>query len=163
MQLSEFEHRLIHVLHEIAYWLRVLAGKHQTTLPSGGTITQLGENGMPRTDGKIQAGTSDVFQATFSPAGSVVPAADKISFASDDPSAVLSADPGGDPTKVVVAVPASDLQGSAPAGSPGSLNLACTVSGPDFPTPLKLTPLNVPIVAPVASNLPTGGTLSEIS
>lgn len=120
MQLSEFEHRLIHVLHEIAYWLRVLAGKHQTAF-DGAYITNLGGSMNP-----IQPGGSGVFQFTLTLKGVALTAAAmlaalvgvKVTWAASpdgtnlDAGASFSADPGGDQTKIVLNIAASDTNTS---------------------------------------------------
>jgi hypothetical protein len=112
---------------------------------------------MSHTDNSLDPGVAGVFQASFLPAGSSVPAADVITFAADDPEVVLAASPDGDLTKVVVTFPAT---GDAAT----SFNLACQLTGPDFPTPVNLTPTNVKIntVAP-PPNLPTGGSIVQLS
>lgn len=107
---------------------------------------------MP-TNNSIVAGTSGVFQVTPTPAGTSVPAADKIAFGASDTSIVISASPDGDPTKAVVEVP----KGSGLT----SFQLACQFTGPDFPTPVDATPITVAVEQPVS--LPTGGTLAQLS
>jgi hypothetical protein len=130
------------------------------TLPSNGVITQIsgGTNMLPRAAGSnsIPVGGSGVFQVTPTPAGTSVPAADQITFATNDPGAVVSAGPTSDPTTCTVTVAASDTN--------TSFVLACQFSGPDFPTPVNCTPLTVAIV-PVTPppNLPTGGSIAQIA
>jgi len=105
----------------------------------------------------IMAGNAagGVFQANLTNASgpAVLPAADSITFAANDPAIVITPVPG-QPLQVQVVAPASDL------GT--SFQLAAQLSGPDFPTPVNLTPLTVAINQPT-SGLPTGGTISQIS
>jgi len=149
----ECEHllkRIEHILWEIKQLL--------TPLPTGGTIHQLGEDGMPGAgSNSIQAGGAPgVFQASFTPPGSSVPSADVITFATNDPNAVVSPGPTSDPTTCSVTVPATDTN--------TSLVLACQLTGPDFPTPVNLTPLTVAILPAVTPPvLPTGGTINQLS
>lgn len=123
-------------------------------LPTGGEITQLTGDLMPGAgSNSIQAGLQGTFQASFTPSGSAVPPADTITFTSSDAGAVVASSPDGDPTKCVVNVSAADVN--------PSFVLTCTLSGPDFPAPVVLTPLTVAILPNL--NLPTGGTINQLS
>jgi hypothetical protein len=157
---KRFEDYVVGALELIEQKLNRLLGL--LTLPQGMTITQIGGN--MATNNSIQAGSSGVFQETPVPAGSVFPAGTVIAFAADDPAVGIAASPDGDPSKVVVSVPASDTQGSAPAGSPGSFNLAVTATGTanGVAFTVKGTPINVLIIS-APSNLPSGMTLAQLS
>lgn len=108
---------------------------------------------MPAGSNSIQAGLQGTFQASFTPAGSAVPSTDVITFTSSDAGAVVAPSPDGDPTKCVVNVAATDVN--------PSFVLTCTLTGPDFPAPVVLTPLTVAILPNL--NLPTGGTINQLS
>ena len=140
-------------LEEIRAILAQILAFLQHPLPTGGTLTQIGDDGMP-TNNSIVVGTTGVFQVTPTPPGSAVPAADVITFAASDPSITIAVSPDADPTKVMV---------GAPAGSTlTSFQLACQFTGADFPTPVNATPITVS-VTPAAAPLPTGGTIAQLS
>ena len=93
------------------------------------------------------------------PAGSVD------TWTCDDPAATLSPN-SPNPGQVTVAIPATDVQGSAPAGSPPSYNLTVSVqmpapAGGTVPAPLTAT-VNVPLT-PAPVPLPTGVAINQDS
>jgi len=108
---------------------------------------------------------SGVADAAGFPAGTVD------TWSVDDPAITVGPDSGPDVNEagaldqVVISVPASDTQGSAPAGSPGSYNLTVSVqmpapAGGSAPAPLVAT-VNVPITAPSVA-VPTGVVIAQI-
>lgn len=111
----------------------------------------------------ILAGVADT--AGF-PAGTVD------TWTTDDPNITVGPDTGPDVNEtgtldqVVITVPATDTQGSAPAGSAPSYNLTVSVqmptpAGGTVPAPLTMT-VNVPLLsAPPA--VPTGVVINQIS
>ena len=108
---------------------------------------------------------SGIADAAGFPAGSVD------TWTCDDPNASIGPDSGPDVNEsglldqVVISIPASDTQGSAPAGSPGSYNLTVSVQMPSVGgvAPATLTnTVNVPITsAPVP--VPTGVVINQVS
>lgn len=101
-------------------------------VPIAFVITQIGDPKMAITGITPGSPTPSQFAATPSaPAGATVPAGSTVGFSSDDPGAVLSA-VAGDTTGLLVnvSVPASDTQGSAPAGSPAGMNLTFSAAMP---------------------------------
>ena len=111
----------------------------------------------------ILNGTADT--AGF-PAGTVD------TWTTDDPAITIGPDSGPDVNQtgtldqVVVSVPATDTQGSAPAGSPPSYNLTVSVqlptpAGGTAPAPLTMT-VNVPITS-AAVPVPTGVAINQVS
>jgi hypothetical protein len=126
-----------------------------THLPTGGTISILGDEKVP-TNLSVVPGVASIFQFNPSPSGSSVPAADACTFAADD-SAVVIAQVPGQPLQASVTFPAT---GDAAT----SFNLAAQLTGPDFPTPVNATPVNVTVVGSAPPpNLPTGGTITQLS
>jgi hypothetical protein len=127
------------------------------TLPSGGQYTQISGGTMPGPgSNSIQAGGAPgIFLLTPSPAGSTLPAADTLTNATNDPAVVVAAVPG-QPMQVSLTVPASDTN--------TSFVLAGQFSGPDYPTPVNVTPLTIAIIpATTPPVIPTGGTYSQLS
>lgn len=115
----------------------------------------------------ITPGGSGLFQATLTPPGSGFPAgaaAPVYTWTCDDSNVTFSASPDGDPTKIQANVPASDTQGSAPAGQPPSVNISVSVSQPLLSAPLVGGPVNVLLnaVAPPPPPLPTGVSIAQV-
>jgi hypothetical protein len=105
-----------------------------------------------------------ILNAIADPAG--FPAGSVDTWTSDDPNVSIAADSGPNNSQVVVSVPATDTQGSAPAGSPPSYNLTVSVqmptpAGGTAPAPLTAT-VNVPLIA-APPPVPTGVVINQIS
>lgn len=105
---SEFEKRLIHVLKEIAHWLKELVGKHQA---EGFVLKILAEGkimGSPATIGATggQLSAQNADGTPYKPVGA-------LAFASDN-SAIASVDP---------------VSGAVTAVAAGTCNLAAQDSG----------------------------------
>lgn len=152
------ERKLLHKIYEILLENeRILKAVLAllTRLPTGGTISMIGENGNMPTNLSLVPGVAGIFQFNPTPAGSSVPPADTCTFAANDPAVVIAPVPG-QPLQASVTFPAT-------GDSATSFQLAAQVSGPDFPTPVNATPVTVSIVGSVSGNLPTGGTLSQLS
>ena len=92
-------------------------------------------------------------------------------WTTDDPNAVVGPDSGpdvnqpGELDQVTVSIPATDTQGSAPAGAPPSYNLTASVQMPAVngvtPPPIVVT-VNVPIQGALVP-VPTGAAINQIS
>lgn len=118
--------------------------------PTALKITQNGENMITG----VPAGGSGTFQESFVPTNAALPAGASLSvtWTCDDSAVTLA--PSADGTSVVVSVPATDTQGTAPSGSPGSFNLTATGTSAALSGPITSGPVSVPILA-VAPPLPT--------
>jgi hypothetical protein len=93
------------------------------------------------------------------PAG--FPAGSVDTWTVDDPAATVGPDSGPSSSQVVVSIPATDTQGSAPSGSPPSYNLTVSVSMPGSTSPLTMT-VNVPIT-PAPVPVPTAVAINQVS
>jgi len=100
------------------------------------------------------------------------PAGTVDTWTTDDPNITVGPDSGPDVNEagaldqVVITVPATDTQGSAPAGSPPSYNLTVSVqlptpAGGTAPAPLTMT-VNVPLIQ-APPPVPTGVLINQIS
>lgn len=108
-------------------------------------------------DNSVIPGQPSIFKANFTPTGSTLPSTDTITFGCDDPAVVLAPSPDGDVTKIQVTFPAT-------GDSATSFNLAAQLTGPDYPTPLNLTPRNVTVQSTTPPpTLPSGGTIDQVS
>lgn len=107
----------------------------------------------------VPSGGQGSFATSLLPVGSALPAGQALAttYSADDPAVVLT--PSADGSSVVAAVPASDTQGSAPAGSPPGFNLKVSGTAPALSAPITGTAF-VPILPP-APNLPTALDLNQ--
>jgi hypothetical protein len=147
---------------EAEFWrelTKILKEFFPTSRPAVGfKITQIqGDSPMP-TNNSIVAGTFGTFgEVPVDGSGNPDPQGEKVGdvpvWSADDTQVGLT--PSLDGTSCNAAVPAADLQGTAPAGSPGSFNLK--VSGFDSNgNPISST-LNVLILPPVVTVTPAVG------
>lgn len=136
------------MIREVLRLLRYLVP--QSTPPVALAILQGGSSVITGTP----AGGSSTFQESYIPSNAALPpgAVLSVTWTCDDPNAVLA--PSADGTSVVVTIPVTDTQGSAPAGSPGSYNLTATGTSAALPAPITSGPVNVPIL-PTPPPLPT--------
>jgi hypothetical protein len=147
----------------------VAAIQGQKKLPTAVQISQIGKGGSMSITGTPVGGSSTfeadaILNGLADAAG--FPAGTVDSWTVDDPAITIAPDSGPDVNEagaldqVVVSVPATDTQGSAPAGSPPSYNLTVSVQMPTpaggvAPAPLVMT-VNVPLIAappPVATGV----------
>jgi hypothetical protein len=129
-------------------------------LAVGGTIIQIGEDGMP-TNLSLAPGVPGVFQANPVDVNGnpvIVAAPDVITFASNDPAVTVTNNFNGNLAQAQVTFPATGDTNT-------SIQLAAQITGPDYPTPVNLTPVTVSIsgVTPPPSGLAVGGTITQIS
>lgn len=174
-----FDH---HYRKKVLHWLEAiyfelcairLELKPKQQVPTGVQISQIikGENTMAITGTPI--GGSSTFEAdailngVADPSG--FPAGTVDTWTTDDPNITVGPDSGPDVNEagtldqVVVSVPASDTQGSAPAGSPPSYDLTVSVQLPGTPAPAPLTmTVNVPLIA-APPPVPTGVVINQVS
>ena len=108
----------------------------------------------------VPAGGTGTFQESFIPTNAALPAGQTLSvtWTVDDTNITLA--PSADGTSVVVTVPATDTQGTAASGSPGSFNITATGTSAALPGPITSGPVNVPILA-VAPPLPTALSVNQ--
>ena len=109
----------------------------------------------------IPAGSTKTFQEFLIPTNAALPPGASLSIAwtCDDPAVVLA--PSADGTQVDVTVPATDTQGTAAAGSPGSFNLTATGTSAALASPITGT-VGVPIL-PTPPPLPTALGINQIN
>jgi hypothetical protein len=134
--------------------------------PSGVQISQI-VGGIAMSITGTPVGGQSTFEAdailngVADPAG--FPAGSVDTWTVDDPAISVAPDSGPNNSQVVVSVPATDTQGSAPAGSPPSYNLTVSVQMPGTPAPAPLTmTVNVPIT-PAPVPLPTAVAINQVS
>jgi hypothetical protein len=172
-----FEHRVLReILHRVKKTerlVKVLVRRGTKTLPTAVVIQQV-NGGIEMAITGTPAGGSSTFEAdailngVADPAG--FPAGTVDTWTTDDPQITIGPDSGpdvneaGELDEVVISVPASDTQGSAPSGQPGSYNLTVSVQMPAVdgvtPPPLTMT-VNVPITEAPAP-VPTGVVINQI-
>lgn len=168
---QDFHREILNVLEEIARnqqleitLLKVIAGKPRT--PTGVKISQQGASMITGTN----VGGQSTFEADAILAGIAdpdgFPAGSVDTWTTDDPNASIAPDSGPDGNQVVVSIPATDTQGSAPAGSPPSYNLTVSVqmptpAGGTPPAPLTMT-VNVPLIA-APPPVPDGVVINQLS
>jgi hypothetical protein len=147
----------------------------QPAVPTAVQITQITKGARTMAITGTPAGGSSTFEAdailngVADPTG--FPAGTVDTWTVDDPLITLGPDSGPDVNQtgtldqVVVSVPATDTQGSAPAGSPGSYNLTVSVQMPAVagvtPAPLVQV-VNVPITS-APTPAPTGVVINQVS
>ena len=161
--------RFPHLLRELIWFL-----EHHHKRPNGAKIVQIKRGEKMSITGTIP-GTTSTFEVDALLNGvqdtAGWPAGTVDTWTCDDPAAVVGPDTGPDVNQpgaldeVTVSIPATDTQGSAPAGSPPSYNLTASVQMPAVggvtPSPIVVT-VNVPIqAAPVP--VPTGAAINQIS
>jgi hypothetical protein len=146
---------LKHILHEVRRIRRFL---EQKSAPEFLGVT-FEEDSMasPAPVSSIVPGGSVVANISLLPAGSALPANAtdaQLNLTSDDPNAVISTGPR--PNTFTVTIPASDTQGSAPAGSSPSLNVTATLTSVNAGISITSGPVNLPISGAAPGNNPTG-------
>jgi hypothetical protein len=166
-------HEILHRVRKIEQLVKRLVPR--PTIPNAVTILQIdGGTNMAITGTPI--GGSSTFEADAILNGVAdaagFPAGTVDTWTTDDPNITIGPDSGPDVNQtgaldqVVITVPATDTQGSAPAGSPPSYNLTVSVqlpapAGGTAPAPLTMT-VNVPLIsAPPA--VPTGVVINQVS
>lgn len=109
----------------------------------------------------ITAGGSGHFTASVLPGGALLQTGSIPKWTADDPAVTFVTAADGSSTDA--SVPASDLQGTAPSGQPGSFNM--TVTGKNAAGATISSTFNVPIYAPVPPPPPqaSGFNVSETS
>jgi len=166
---SRLLRHILHYVREIARDLR------KAPLPTAVQISQVVNGGTTMSITGTPVGGQSTFEADAILNGVAdtagFPAGTVDTWTCDDPAAVIGPDSGPDTNQtgaldqVVISIPATDTQGSAPAGSPPSYNLTVSVQLPAvagvLPAPLTNT-VNVPITsAPVP--VPTAVTINQVS
>jgi hypothetical protein len=142
----------------------VVQGLFGSQVPSAVKISQGGFDmsitGTP-VGGQSTFEADAILNGVADPAG--FPAGSVDTWTVDDPAISVAPDSGPNNSQVVVSVPATDTQGSAPAGSPPSYNLTVSVQMPGTPAPAPLTmTVNVPIT-PAPVPLPTAVAINQVS
>jgi hypothetical protein len=174
----EYHRKVLNFLRDQLFELRAIRRelRPKSTVPTAVQVSQIinGENTMSITGTPV--GGSSTFEADAILNGIAdtagFPAGTIDTWTTDDPNILVGPDSGPDVNEagtldqVVVTVPATDTQGSAPAGSPPSYNLTVSVQ---LPTPAGGTPpapltntVNVPLLS-VAPPVPTAVTINQIS
>jgi len=175
-----FNHRDRQKLNKIEHLVWKLYRHFIPQAPDSVQINQIVKGATIMSITGTPAGGQSTFEADAllsgiaDPAGFPAGTVDTWTF--DDPQATIGPDSGPDVNEaglldqVVISIPASDTQGSAPAGSPGSYNLTVSVqmpaptSGPNagvVPAPLTNT-VNVPITSP-SVQVPTGVVINQVA
>jgi len=172
-RVERLERRFDHFEDQIIQLLLDLTPRK--TQPTAGKIVQIDSGGKKQMSitGSIP-GTTSTFEVDAllngvqDPAG--WPAGTVDTWTTDDPAAVVGPDSGPDVNQpgaldqVTISLPASETQGSDPAGSPPSYNLTASVQMPAVggvtPPPIVVT-VNVPIQA-AAVPVPTGAVINQI-